>query len=97
MLIESRPWLRGTPMGISDRTLDALIDHLLADDSREIGRSIGALVWIEWDKEGSEIGRWGKWKWGGQADVGERSGRGGGQGGRKLRKRTGEMGLGKGR
>ena len=27
MLIESRPWLRGTAMSVSDRTLDALIDH----------------------------------------------------------------------
>jgi len=28
VLIESRPWLRGTAMSVSDRTLDALIDHL---------------------------------------------------------------------
>ena len=30
MLIESRPWLRGAAMSVSvsDRALDALIDHL---------------------------------------------------------------------
>ena len=47
MLIESRPRLHGATVSISDRTLDVLLDHLryfgLADDSREIGRSIGAL------------------------------------------------------
>ena len=32
MLIESRPRLRGAAMSVSDRTLDALIDHLQDSD-----------------------------------------------------------------
>ena len=44
MLIKSRPQLHGAAVRVSDRTLDALRDHLhLADDSREISGSIKAL------------------------------------------------------
>jgi len=47
MLIESRPRLRGTAMSVSDPhtgCADRSPTRLgLADDSREIGRSIGAL------------------------------------------------------
>jgi len=42
VLIESRPWLHGAAMRDSDRTLRLGLD----DDSREIRRSIGALLGI---------------------------------------------------
>jgi len=47
MLIESRPWLCGAVMSVSDCTVDTLLDPTrlgLANDSREIGQSIRALI-----------------------------------------------------
>jgi len=47
VLIEFRPWLCGAAMSLSDCTVDVLLDPMrlgLADDSREIGQSIGALI-----------------------------------------------------